>query len=221
MEDEIFKPVIGYEGLYEVSNTGIVKALDRYNTDKNGKKKFYPGKELKYDISVRPHTSYKRVTLSKDGVTKRYLVHRLVALHFITNTDPNKNQVNHIDNNGLNNVYTNLEWVTGSGNMQHSVVQGRQFKAQSAGGTAAGANKRNKLLEHINSLLGTTVKNFTILEYLGFYTLRHWLKVKCNRCGTVSEINTQYLPRVTGKCYCCRNVKDDNLKQWLIDKNKI
>lgn len=56
-----------------------------------------------------------------DGSKKRCFAHRLVALAFIPNDDKNKNQVNHIDGNKLNNCVDNLEWVTQSENQQHAL----------------------------------------------------------------------------------------------------
>lgn len=55
-------------------------------------------------------------------------IHRLVALHFIENDDPNKTIVNHKDSNRLNNHYTNLEWVTYKENADHAVKQGNYAK---------------------------------------------------------------------------------------------
>jgi hypothetical protein len=223
---EQYKPITNYEGLYEVSNFGNVRALPRYNTDKNGKTKFYPGKDLKFDIVKKDHTSYARVTLSRDGRTKRCSVHRLVAQHFIAPATSEKDQVNHIDNNGLNNHYLNLEWVTGSENMLHSQKQGRLFKACSAGGTVSGANKRKATIEKLQQLVGTTVNNYVILSYEGLVSTNHKLKVKCTRCGEISVVSANYLrsslkEKSKYKCSCCGNVKDENLEDWLKERNKI
>lgn len=104
---EIYKDVHGYEGLYLVSNYGNVKGTKRGNV-------------LKTDDT----SGYSRVTLSKDGKTTRFLVHRLVAYAFIPhNTD--KPHVNHLDNDPLNNHVNNLEWCTHSENMIHAHKQDR------------------------------------------------------------------------------------------------
>jgi hypothetical protein len=117
---EIYKDIQGFEGLYQVSNLGNVKSLKT----KNKKEKL-----LAQENSKSKNTHYKRVKLHKNGEYKRFLLHRLVAIHFIPNTD-NKPQVNHIDNNTCNNSVPNLEWCTGAENMKHSSDQGRQDKVR-------------------------------------------------------------------------------------------
>lgn len=97
MKIEIWKPVVGYEGLYEVSNWGRVKSL-----------KF--GKEL----ILKPCTNncgYLHVVLSKNNKQKNFYVHRLVAQAFLPNPH-NYPCVNHKDENPLNNNVENLEWCT-------------------------------------------------------------------------------------------------------------
>ncbi len=79
---------------------------------------------------------YLRVTLYKDGSRKNFLIHRLIATHFIPNPE-NKPQVNHIDGNKINNNIDNLEWVTPSENTQHAYDTGLQGKqlGESNGGS--------------------------------------------------------------------------------------
>ena len=115
---ELYKPINGYETLYEVSNLGNVKSLPK--GDGNGNKE----RILTPEVIVRNHTNYHRVSLSKCGVVTRIFIHRLVAAAFISNPD-NKPHVNHISNNGVVNVPTNLEWCTHSENMKHSANQKR------------------------------------------------------------------------------------------------
>lgn len=68
-------------------------------------------------------TNYAQVTLRHNGVQVSPLLHRIVAEHFIPRQD-GKNQVNHKDGNKLNNRVDNLEWVTATENMRHSVKTG-------------------------------------------------------------------------------------------------
>jgi hypothetical protein len=115
---EIWKPINGYEGLYEISNHGNVKSLSRLIHMKQLNCKPYfdkPERLLKFDTS-----GYYRVTLCKDNKTKRFLVHRLVAKHFIENTNGYK-IVNHKDRDYTNNYYLNLEWCNWRENNTHMI----------------------------------------------------------------------------------------------------
>lgn len=99
---ETWKDIEGYEGLYQVSDRGRVKSLPR----KDGRG--CPVKE-RY---LKPHTNKrgrKSVILSKNGITKKYFVHRLVAGAFL---GPSELTVNHIDENPSNNCVENLEYMT-------------------------------------------------------------------------------------------------------------
>ena len=95
---EIWKPINGYEVLYEVSNYGRVRSLNY----------FCRGKHEILKLSAKPNT-YLKVALRKDGKVKYYRVHRLVADAFLPNP-LNLPQVNHKDGNKHNNRPENLEW---------------------------------------------------------------------------------------------------------------
>lgn len=100
---ETYKDILGFEGIYQISNLGNVK-----NIMKN--------KVLK----PRKHTNgYLRICLCKNGIVKDYFIHRLVASAFIENP-LNKSDVNHIDGNKANNNIFNLEWSTRSENQKHA-----------------------------------------------------------------------------------------------------
>lgn len=115
---EVWKPVIGYEGKYSVSNTGKVISLERKIKIRH-KKGFRVSNEKPLVLQLG-NTGRYRVSLSKNGVVKRHFVHRLVAAAFLSPID-GKNIVNHIDGNPLNNNVENLEWCTYSENELHSV----------------------------------------------------------------------------------------------------
>lgn len=118
MLEEVFVPVAGYEGYYEVSNFGRVKSVSRYVKMPRENQK----PRLKQDIFLKQGVNpngYNLVVLSKGNTPKTCVVHRLVATAFIENTF-NKRCVNHIDGIKSNNTVDNLEWVTHSENNQHA-----------------------------------------------------------------------------------------------------
>ena len=122
---EIWKDVIGYEGLYVVSNLGRVKSLVGWNGHKYIKRE----KILKKSIhNVENYKTYK-VFLVKNKKRKEYRVHRLVSFSFIPNPN-NKPQINHKDSNPMNNHVENLEWCTSQENIVHSYKYGyrKSFK---------------------------------------------------------------------------------------------
>lgn len=98
----IWKDIVGYEGLYEVSDSGLVRSV---KTGKLRKPFFHKKKWLK-------------VTLFKVGEKRHHRVHRLVAIAFIPNPD-NKEEVNHISRVKTDNSVGNLEWMTGAENLKH------------------------------------------------------------------------------------------------------
>jgi hypothetical protein len=118
--EEIWKDVVGFENLYEVSNLGNVRSLDRYVSGKLNSKRFQKGKNM--TIQKTPK-GYYSIILHKNGMAYQMLVHRLVAIAFIENKS-NKDQVNHLDLNKSNNNMNNLEWCTNLENMRHSYANG-------------------------------------------------------------------------------------------------
>lgn len=112
MKDEIWKDCKHYEGLYQVSNYGRVKSLERDIVYKDGRKRHVKEHFLIQRVS---YNGYLYVGLSKYGKFKQEKVHRLVAMAFISNPD-NKPHINHIDEDKQNNYVDNLEWVTSKEN---------------------------------------------------------------------------------------------------------
>lgn len=120
---ETWRPVVGYEGLYEVSSIGNIKAVAHRVTDSAGRDRFFPGRVLSVCYGKNPKYSYGHVTLRRGKCQSREWVHRLVASAFIPNPC-GKPQVNHIDGNKRNNRVENLEWCTVRENLLHSFAIG-------------------------------------------------------------------------------------------------
>lgn len=122
----VWKAVDGWERLYEVSNTGLVRSLPK--GDGNGNRM----RLLKPDTNTR---GYKRVTLCRFGKPTRHSVHRLVAQAFLPNPQ-NLPWINHLDSDPTNNSVGNLEWCDPKGNAMHSASKGRQTIPRLLGGRA-------------------------------------------------------------------------------------
>lgn len=105
---ETWRSIPNYEGIYEISNLGNIKSIDRYEIQSNGIKRFRKGRILKLSLDKY---GYNRVELNKNSISKLCLIHRLVAETFIPNP-LNLPQVNHKDEDKTNNQVDNLEWCT-------------------------------------------------------------------------------------------------------------
>ena len=121
---EVWKDYKDYEGLYQASNLGRMRSLDRWVKSKSGSVRLCKGKILKLCTDKR---GYLHVVLSKNNKVKAYLVHRIIAETFLPNTD-NLPQVNHKDENKLNNVVSNLEWCTHEYNVNYGTRNERMSK---------------------------------------------------------------------------------------------
>ena len=119
---EIWKPIKGFEELYEVSNYGRVRSKDRVVKVPFGRRGIVRGKILKPQPNSR---GYLRIFLfDGTGKQKRIFVHRIVAQNFLDNPF-NLPVVNHLDFDFTNNRADNLEWTTLKGNTQYSLIRGR------------------------------------------------------------------------------------------------
>ena len=125
MIEEIWRPVVGYEGLYEVSNTGRVRSLDRYVKGKGYR--LHKGKVLS---PIKNKDGYLTVNLCCNGKIQHKTIHRLVIQTFIPNPD-NLPEVNHLDEDKTNNSVDNLEWCTCSYNNNYGTLRERISKRMS------------------------------------------------------------------------------------------
>lgn len=119
--DEVWLYIEGFEGMYQVSNTGKVRSCERVETFISKRKSgdVLMTRKRSSGILVPSQQDYNTVRLYRDGNCYPALVHRLVAHEFVPNTE-NKPEVNHIDEDKLNNNASNLEWCTSSENSRHS-----------------------------------------------------------------------------------------------------
>ena len=194
---EIFVPIKGYEGLYEVSNFGMIKSLPK--GDGNGNRE----RLLKFDIIKNGTNSYRRVTFSFQNKQVRKSVHRIVAEAFIENPE-NKPFINHIDNNGENNNVSNLEWCTQSENMIHAQKQGRLHEAQSRGGKKNLVSDEQALVKYAH-FVGQKKGTVTIVGIAGRKGIKNdfYLNALCD-CGKKYEVNmSQFSLNRASSCRSC------------------
>ena len=129
--EETWKDIPEYEGLYQASTLGRIRSVERFVPGKKGFFKLMKSVILKHTTAGRGYAS---VMLSKNGVTKRWNVHRLIALTFIPNPN-NLPEVNHKDENKKHNVCSNLEWCDSkyNANYGHRNINQVNTKAQKRG----------------------------------------------------------------------------------------
>lgn len=140
--NEVFLSVPGYEGLYEVSNLGNIKSLRS-------------GKLLKQSSDK---VGYKLVSLTKDGKSRSFSVHRLVAMAFLPNPE-NLPEVNHKDETHDNNCVENLEWCSKKYNRNYGTYKERMSKTQKALGT-----RNNKSISAYSKTTNKFVKSYDSIQ---------------------------------------------------------
>lgn len=155
MENEIWKPVENYEGLYEVSNLGRIKSLERTVWNKGrGYYKTVPERTLK---GVSDKDSYLVVYLCKNGKSKTHKVHRLVAEAFIPNPN-NLPLINHKNEDKTDNKVENLEWCSYSYNNTYN------DKAKKIGRKLRNDPKRSKPIIGVDKVTGLKVEFPSTME---------------------------------------------------------
>lgn len=122
---EIWKDIKGYEGLYQISNLGRIKSLERKIIRQHSTTMLLKEKILKQQNM----NGYKIVRLSKNNTIKQYLVHRLVAVAFIKNPN-NYKEINHKDEDKSNNKLDNLEWCSHNYNINYGTGNERRKQTE-------------------------------------------------------------------------------------------
>ena len=148
--EEIWKPIKGYEGFYEVSNMGRVRSLDRFVGARNNKLRLLKGKILSFGDNGH---GYKTVNLSKNNNTALKYVHRLVASTYLQNIE-NLPEVNHIDEKLENNRVDNLEWCTAKYNANYGTrnERNRKEKIENYGKKVSQYDLKNNFIKSYPSL---------------------------------------------------------------------
>lgn len=179
IKSEEWKPVHGYEGMYEVSNLGNVRSVDRLVKTNGGAYRLLRSKSKKKCTS----NGYELVHLYKFNESELCYVHRLVATAFIPSVT-DKPFINHIDGNGTNNCVENLEWCTQSENVYHAYRNNLTTRPRPIMCVETG--KCFDTIADAARYLGNIKKATTIKKYLNNKNRRaygfHWIdKPKTNK----------------------------------------
>ena len=145
------RPVVGYEGYYEVDQFGRVFAVDRVvHVIDNGREYDKPlkGRQMKQSVHSQ---GYKTVSLTKDGHTKTMYVHRVVAEAFIPNPN-NYPFINHKDEDKTNNFVENLEWCTNEYNVNYG--KGKERRAKKIRGRELSEEHKKKISDGVKRYHG-------------------------------------------------------------------
>lgn len=184
---EIWKDIDGYEGLYQVSNRGRVKALNFARSGKEG--------IIKQQTN---HKGYNVVYLSRDDIRKTFKVHRLVALAFIPNIE-NKLCVDHINTIRNDNRVENLRWVTHKENCNNELTK------EHMSGTKKSCKPRTRRKGYTSKKKGFVTSNELRIKISRGMGGR---KILCLTTGeifeTASEASRKYNVGVSKICYCCK-----------------
>lgn len=172
---EIWKDIIGYEGLYQVSNLGRIKSLKRKTISRNGNTKYLKSEKERILKTVNDNNGYVIVYLCNNGKNKMIRVHRLVAKTFIPNPEM-KPVVNHINGIKNDNRLENLEWTTYQENIIHAYKTGLKVttkkQIESSIKNILIACEKNKVKVDQFDLNGNYIKTWnSIQEASSFYNL--------------------------------------------------
>lgn len=196
---EEWKSVEGFEDRYEVSNLGRIRSLHSYGG--NTCRIMKPGKRS---------DGYLHIGLSKDGICKHFVVHRLVAMAFIPNPQ-NLEMINHKDENKENNCVDNLEWCTRSYNQIYSMnlhperrkIFGNNFKDKKTGKTLSPRTKHLPV-KHFRKIEQRTLNDEYIKTFDSFAHATGETGIPTGNIKSVCDRNADKRIRKTHKNYISR-----------------
>lgn len=161
MEDEIWKPIPGYEGVYEVSDLGRVKSLERITAYSDGRKQWI----LKERV-LRPGLSgpgYPSVVLYKNKVGRTHMCHQLVALAFLGERAPSM-EVCHYDGDFANSKLSNLRYGSSKDNKDDQRRHGTRLKGSRVGSSVLLEEDIPKIREMANRFTSSHKYEFGYLN---------------------------------------------------------
>lgn len=217
----VWKPIRGYEGYYEVSDDGEVRSLIKWHGTK------YIKRENKKMLKkTKTTTGYFKVELCKNKTKKSIRVHRLVAMAFVPNNDmKNRNIVNHIDRNILNNKASNLNWCTTKENAIYSVAIHRRHKLKKEDEEEMikmylSRKPIKKILDRFK-ISGTTLYNTLKRKNISRYSLsERKLKYYINKDDLKEKLKTMSNKEIS-KEYNCDQSLISVYKKRLNEKDEI
>lgn len=206
-QKEEWKPIIGYEGLYEVSNYGRVRSLTRTIVRSDGRIQTFKGVILSGTMHNR---GYRDVVLTKDGISTRYLIHRLVATAFIPNPY-NKPELDHINTIRTDNRVENLRWVTRRENCANNITRKRIYDR--ANSSVVKEKILSTKVKNNSRLAPKRVYQFTIDgEFIAEYS-------SCHEATRETGISFTSISTVARRGKHPRNEKSAGGYLWSYDKN--
>lgn len=173
LRGEIWKDIKGYEGFYQISNTGRVKSLNRERiVNRNGGKCFLKGRLLKPYMS----NEYMGIKLCKHGIKTETHLHRLIAIHFIDNPKSYP-CINHINGIKTDNRVENLEWCSYAKNNKHAYDNGLKKPYDRSGDKNPRAKYSNELRRiifdlHLN---GKSLRDISIISGIKSKATIHYI----------------------------------------------